>query len=429
MGDGTLVVADYGKAIRRIGLDGVLRTVTVRGDLGFVMSLAVLPDGSLMVAGAGKVRRVAADGTVLTVARVVADDLASLPGGGVLAAERFAHVVRRVDADGRVSRFAGTGRYGSSGDGGPAIGARLYEPSGVASMPDGSVLIADFENDRVRRVDGNGVITTAARVREPEDVAARPDGGFYVSFRNGIKEFAADGSLVRVLSTVTPDFARRTLPPEKLAVLPDGNLAFTSFGDDPITYSRGPRVWLLRLAPTANAAVALRNLHVSADAVAVTIEATVSGTVTVRAGGRQTPLATTIAPVAAGITTLTLTGSFSPSGRVVHVELQDAIGRIATDRITAWLGRKLPKRTALDIADTDLEADSGGGSYIDRCKRYSRRRIDCEIRWALTNPYTGASLRDRCTSIRSVTLPSTGIPLVRSYRCRTGPSPFEPRPS
>ena len=58
--------------------------------------------------------------------------------------------------------MAGNGSYGYSGDGGPATGASLRAPSGVAVAPDGSFVIADRFNSRVRRVDPRGAITTLA---------------------------------------------------------------------------------------------------------------------------------------------------------------------------------------------------------------------------------------------------------------------------
>ncbi|HEX8122884.1 MAG TPA: hypothetical protein VF549_16650 [Solirubrobacteraceae bacterium] len=82
--------------------------------------------------------------------------------GSVLVAERGAHRVVRIDPDGRLAPFAGTGTPGFSGDGGPAAAARLRAPSAVTVLPGGDVLVADSGNHRVRRVAANGSIRTVA---------------------------------------------------------------------------------------------------------------------------------------------------------------------------------------------------------------------------------------------------------------------------
>src|SRR6185436_404465 len=57
---------------------------------------------------------------------------------------------------------AGNGFFGFSGDGGAATSARFSTPSGVAVDASGNLYIADLYNDRIRKVDTNGVITTFA---------------------------------------------------------------------------------------------------------------------------------------------------------------------------------------------------------------------------------------------------------------------------
>lgn len=61
-----------------------------------------------------------------------------------------ARLIRQIGPDGIISTFAGKGRPGSRGDGGPAFRARLNSPRDVAVAADGTVVIADSYNDCVR---------------------------------------------------------------------------------------------------------------------------------------------------------------------------------------------------------------------------------------------------------------------------------------
>ena len=107
--------------------------------------------------------------------------------------------IRRVDPSGIITTFAGIGEYGGGlGDGGPAVEASLVEPQGVAVDGEGNLYIADTGNDRIRRVDSSGTITTIAgtgtrgysgdngpavqaQLRAPRDVAVDADGNIYIA--------------------------------------------------------------------------------------------------------------------------------------------------------------------------------------------------------------------------------------------------------
>jgi len=433
--DGSLLVPDFVGVIRRIDLDGTVTdlagTSPMRGlsdtparrtELHSPYAVAALRDESfLLVEGfRSKARRVWPDGSIRIVARrVFGSDIAALPDGSFVVSIEALDVVRRFSPGGRISRFAGKASappdYG--GDGGPATAARLASPTGVDATPEGVVLIADTDNHRVRRVDTRGIIETAARVRSPNDVAAAPDGGFFVSTYHGIRRYAANGSLVGHFSTRAPDFAGRRLYPTDLAVLPDGNVAFVA----------DQRLWLLRVAPSQRLAVSLRNLHVSGNTLTVTFSATAPGTATVRTAGRDGSLSVS-APVIEGTNRVTVAGPFVSAKRWVRVRLQDAAGRVAHDRIGAWLGPVLRTGVARRLVEEPLDADEGGGNSVGRCRRFSRRRVDCEVRYRRGIYWRGEDryeiVEDRCDYVASVTLPPTGILQQRTYRCRKGPTPF-----
>jgi sugar lactone lactonase YvrE len=96
--------------------------------------------------------------------------------GNLYIAERDNHVVRKVDAKTRlISTFAGTGRPGFSGDGGPAARAQFRQPHSIAVHPDRRrLLICDIGNHRIRQVDlVTGVIETFGGTGERQPT---PDG-------------------------------------------------------------------------------------------------------------------------------------------------------------------------------------------------------------------------------------------------------------
>ena len=194
---GRLVIADSeNHAIREVDSHGTIRTIAGTGSPGFggdngPAVEAKLRDpkgiifdaaGNLYIADTNndRVRKVDANGTITTVAgtgaRGGAGDggqarqaelseprtIAMGPGGELYIAEPKVHRIRKVDANRIITRFAGTSDAGFSGDGGPAVDARLNKPRGVEVDAAGVVYIADSENDRIRRVGTDGIITTIA---------------------------------------------------------------------------------------------------------------------------------------------------------------------------------------------------------------------------------------------------------------------------
>ncbi len=82
--------------------------------------------------------------------------------GNMFIADTFNHRVRKVDTNGFISTVAGNGTAAFSGDGGAATNASLNQPYAVTSDNFGNLFIAEYGNNRVRKVDTNGVISTLA---------------------------------------------------------------------------------------------------------------------------------------------------------------------------------------------------------------------------------------------------------------------------
>lgn len=95
-------------------------------------------------------------------------DLAFDGDGNLFIAERYNHRIVKVDPSGEVSVAAGIvdeggwSQNGFSGDDGPATEATLDQASTIATGPDGSLYIGDAGNNRIRKVDQDGIITTVA---------------------------------------------------------------------------------------------------------------------------------------------------------------------------------------------------------------------------------------------------------------------------
>ena len=116
--------------------------------------------------------------------------------GNVYISEHYSQRIRRVDAARTIDTIAGTGEPSYGGDGGPAVRARFSFPSGVAVDHAGNLYIADTGNNRIRRVDASGTITTIAGTGEslwggegpavevplerPRSVAVDSSGNLYI---------------------------------------------------------------------------------------------------------------------------------------------------------------------------------------------------------------------------------------------------------
>ncbi len=82
--------------------------------------------------------------------------------GELYISDTWNNAVRLVDATGKIRTIAGTGAEGFGGDGGPATQAKLLFPRGIALDSHGNLYIADTQNNRIRLVTPEGTISTFA---------------------------------------------------------------------------------------------------------------------------------------------------------------------------------------------------------------------------------------------------------------------------
>ena len=150
---GNLLIADSGNhRIRRISQQGVITTIAGDGKTGKTSYNDPPPSTSLNYP-----QSLALDHT-----------------GNLLIADTYHHVVRKLDARGVLTIFAGS-LPGYGGDGGPATNAQISLPMAVAVAPDQSVYISDAGNSRIRRVTPDGRIQTVAGYGPAQDTYG---GGF-----------------------------------------------------------------------------------------------------------------------------------------------------------------------------------------------------------------------------------------------------------
>ncbi len=201
---GNFYIADSGNdRYRKVdGSTGVITTEFELPNVGFGMALAVDRQDHFYFCGEGKIhRRDARTGEVSVVAGGVQGSLATDAYGSLFVGGEAR--IRKMDAASkRWTDVAGIGKKGFSGDGGPATAAQLgsFIPA-IAVDSTGRLYIADYENERVRRVEPLGHIDTVAGVGEagyggdggpateaqldgPHGLATDPSGNLYIADEN-----------------------------------------------------------------------------------------------------------------------------------------------------------------------------------------------------------------------------------------------------
>jgi hypothetical protein len=125
--------------------------------------------------------------------------------------------IRKINSSGVISAYAGSGIAGYNGDNIPAASAQLNHPAGIAADLEGNLYVADDGNNRIRKVDtagtittyagdgspgfsGNGGAATAAQINGPEGVAVDNNGNVFITDFNNYMIRKVDTS--GIISTI-----------------------------------------------------------------------------------------------------------------------------------------------------------------------------------------------------------------------------------
>ncbi|MGP8214166.1 MAG: T9SS type A sorting domain-containing protein [Bacteroidia bacterium] len=193
---GNLYIADQGNnRIRKVNKSGVITTVAGNGTGGY-----------------------SGDGGQATAAELFTPFQVAVDAkGNLYIADNQNSRVRMVSSTGIITTIAGTGDFGYSGDGGPATAAEVNGPEGIGVDASGNVYVVDNANERIRIINTSGIITTiagngtgsysgdggqatAAEIYEPTGVSIDANGNLYIadSQNNRIRKVNTSG----VISTV-----------------------------------------------------------------------------------------------------------------------------------------------------------------------------------------------------------------------------------
>ncbi len=292
---GNLYIADReNNRIRKVAISGVVTTIAGTGAAGYSgdggpatlaaldgpFAIAIGTSGDIYFSEADNsiIRKIDPTGLIATVAGTgvpgyngdgILAITAQLSGPGGIAIDDTGNIyvadfdnnrVRKINTSGIISTVAGTGVAGHTGDGSNAVFATLDQPEGLALDLYGSIYIAEYRNDCIRKIASTGVISTlsgsisgyggdggpatAAKLYSPMGVCVDLGGNVYISdaFNNRIRVITQDGIINTVAGTGTgglygdggdPKDAELSRP-VGITVDPSNKLYIADYGNDRI---------------------------------------------------------------------------------------------------------------------------------------------------------------------------------------------------
>ena len=408
-GAGNLYIADsFNNRIRRVDPSGTITSPGGTGEAGFSGD-----NGPAVAAQLHRPQGVAVDAT-----------------GNLYVADYLNHRVRRVDPSGTITTVAGTGRAGFSGDNGPAVHAQLYYPKSVAADAAGNLYIADTTNSRIRRIDSSGTITTIAgtgqsgfegdngpaiepRLAFPEGLALDAAGNLYIAdtYNNRIRRVDPSGTITTVAGSGErgfrgdhgPAIAALLNRPGGVAVDALGNLYIADTGNNRIRWvnssgfiatiagtnssgDNGPAVEAVMNFPSDVAVGRKGNLYIAGGISHTIRRVDTAGTITTLAGSGESGFSGDGGPaveaqldfpkgVALG-TAGNLYIADTNNNRIRRVDPSGTITTIAGTGQSGFEGDNGPAIEARLASPEGLALDAAGNLYVADVSNHRIRRID-----------------------------------------------------
>jgi hypothetical protein len=203
-GAGNLYIADdINERIRKVNSSGIITTIAGNGGAGYTGDGGPATNATFQYP-----RSVAADGS-----------------GNIYVGDNLNYVLRKINSSGIISTFAGNGISGYSGDGGPATNAKLGALLHAAADALGNIYIADLYNSVIRKVNSSGIISTiagtgtggysgdggtatAAQLQSPYQLAVDGTGNIYFADagNNRVRKINTSGIITTVAGNGTAGY-------------------------------------------------------------------------------------------------------------------------------------------------------------------------------------------------------------------------------
>ncbi|UTJ06117.1 Ig-like domain-containing protein [Arcobacter roscoffensis] len=255
------------------GSNGSSDGSAITASFSFPYGVAVDSNGNVYVSDSSnhKIRKITSDGNVTTLAgsgnAAFADGLGEAASfnypnqlavdssGNVYVSDNFNHKIRKISPDGNVTTLAGSG-YGFFRDG-VGANASFQNPDGIAVDSSGNVYVADYSNNRIRKISPDGTVTTLAgngyatfadglgtnaSFKSPSGVAVDSSGNVYVAdtLNHRIRKIDTNGNVTTLAGSGDAAFADGVgatasfNKPSGVAVDSSGNVYVADFGNDKI---------------------------------------------------------------------------------------------------------------------------------------------------------------------------------------------------